>query len=152
MLFLLWTFIDIVGRSDKMLAKFEKRAYAGSERVWVGKYRNLHNIAHWHMEHELIACAEGSAKVMLDDTTYRLAPNQCVFCQSGSVHSIEADPDSLLYVCLFNENICASVTQVYQPVTPLFRDRYGVLQTLSDLRHELSDRQLFFETKADAMI
>ena len=49
MLFLLWTFIDIVGRSDKMLAKFEKRAYAGSERVWVGKYRNLHNIAHWHM-------------------------------------------------------------------------------------------------------
>lgn len=73
MLFLLWTFIDIVGRSDKMLAKFEKRAYAGSERVWVGKYRNLHNIAHWHMEHELIACAEGSAKVMLDDTTYRLA-------------------------------------------------------------------------------
>ena len=101
MLFLLWTFIDIVGRSGKMLAKFEKRAYAGSERVWVGKYRNLHNIAHWHMEHELIACAEGSAKVMLDDTTYRLAPNQCVFCQSGSVHSIEADPDSLLYVCLF---------------------------------------------------
>ena len=152
MLFLLWTFIDIVGRSDKMLAKFEKRAYAGSERVWVGKYRNLHNIAHWHMEHELIACAEGSAKVMLDDTTYRLAPNQCVFCQSGSVHSIEADPDSLLYVCLFDENICASVTQVYQPVTPLFLDRYGVLQTLSDLRHELSDRQLFFETKADAMI
>lgn len=46
MLFLIWTFIDIVGRSDKMLAKFEKRAYAGSERVWVGKYRNLHNIAH----------------------------------------------------------------------------------------------------------
>lgn len=33
MLFLLWTFIDIVGRSGKMLAKFEKRAYAGSERV-----------------------------------------------------------------------------------------------------------------------
>ena len=130
-----------------MLAKFEKRAYAGSERVWVGKYRNLHNIAHWHMEHELIACAEGNAKVMLDDTTYRLAPNQCVFCQSGSVHSIDADPDSLLYVCLFNENICASVTQVYQPVTPLFRDRYGVLQTLSDLRHELSDRQLFLKQK-----
>ena len=66
MLFLIWTFIDIVERSDKMLAKFEKRAYAGSERVWVGKYRNLHNIAHWHMEHELIACAEGNAKVMLD--------------------------------------------------------------------------------------
>ena len=26
-----------------MLAKFEKRAYVGSEKVWVGKYRNLQN-------------------------------------------------------------------------------------------------------------
>ena len=33
-----------------MLAKFEKRAYVGSEKVWVGKYRNLQNISHWHME------------------------------------------------------------------------------------------------------
>lgn len=38
-----------------MLAKFEKRAYAGNEHVWVGKYRNLHNISHWHMEHELLS-------------------------------------------------------------------------------------------------
>ena len=56
-----------------MLAKFEKRAYAGNEHVWVGKYRNLHNISHWHMEHELIACREGSAQVMLDDTMYLLS-------------------------------------------------------------------------------
>ena len=42
-----------------MLAKFEKRAYVGSEKVWVGKYRNLQNISHWHMEHEMIVCMEG---------------------------------------------------------------------------------------------
>ena len=48
-----------------MLAKFEKRAYVGSEKVWVGKYRNLQNISHWHMEHEMIVCMEGCAQVMV---------------------------------------------------------------------------------------
>ena len=45
-----------------MLAKFEKRAYVGSEKVWVGKYRNLLNISHWHMEHEMIVWMEGCAQ------------------------------------------------------------------------------------------
>mgnify|MGYP004705387723 CR=1 FL=1 len=37
-----------------MLANFEKRAYNGTERVWTGRYRNLHNLPHWHLENELI--------------------------------------------------------------------------------------------------
>lgn len=96
-----------------MLAKFEKRAYAGNEHVWVGKYRNLHNISHWHMEHELIACREGSAQVMLDDTMFNITQQQCIFCHSGCVHYISASPDSLLLVCLFNE-------KMYDPITSPF--------------------------------
>ncbi len=53
-----------------MLAKYEKRTYVGSEHVWVGKYRNLHNISHWHLEHELIVCCQGSARVMIDDRLF----------------------------------------------------------------------------------
>lgn len=37
-----------------MLAKYEIRTYVGSEHIWVGKYKNLHNISHWHLEHALI--------------------------------------------------------------------------------------------------
>ena len=79
-----------------MLAKFEKRAYVGSEKVWVGKYRNLQNISHWHMEHEMIVCMEGCAQVMVADTIYTLLPKSVIFCQSGCVqlHSLP-----ILIVC-----------------------------------------------------
>lgn len=135
-----------------MLAKFEKRAYAGNEHVWVGKYRNLHNISHWHMEHELIACREGSAQVMLDDTMFNITQQQCIFCHSGCVHYISAIPDSLLLVCLFNEKMYDPITSPFALENPVFEDRYGILPKLSEIRHELQNQLIFFECRTEAMI
>ena len=135
-----------------MLAKFEKRAYAGNEHVWVGKYRNLHNISHWHMEHELIACREGSAQVMLDDTMFNITQHQCIFCHSGRVHYISASPDSLLLVCLFNEKMYNPITSPFALENPVFEDRYGILPKLSEIRHELQNQPIFFECRTEAMI
>ena len=135
-----------------MLAKFEKRAYAGNEHVWVGKYRNLHNISHWHMEHELIACREGSAQVMLDDTMLNITQQQCIFCHSGRVHYISASPDSLLLVCLFNEKMYDPITSPFALENPVFEDRYGILPKLSEIRHELQNQPIFFECRTEAMI
>lgn len=135
-----------------MLAKFEKRAYAGNEHVWVGKYRNLHNISHWHMEHELIACLEGSAQVMLDDTMFNITQQQCIFCHSGRVHYISASPDSLLLVCLFNEKMYDPITSPFALENPVFEDRYGILPKLSEIRHELQNQPIFFECRTEAMI
>lgn len=135
-----------------MLAKFEKRAYAGNEHVWVGKYRNLHNISHWHMEHELIACREGSAQVMLDDTMFNITQQQCIFCHSGCIHYISASPDSLLLVCLFNEKMYDPITSPFTLENPVFEDRYGILPKLSEIRHELQNQPIFFECRTEAMI
>lgn len=135
-----------------MLAKFEKRAYAGNEHVWVDKYRNLHNISHWHMEHELIACREGSAQVMLDDTMFNITQQQCIFCHSGCVHYISASPDSLLLVCLFNEKMYDPITSPFTLENPVFEDRYGILPKLSEIRHELQNQPIFFECRTEAMI
>lgn len=135
-----------------MLAKFEKRAYAGNEHVWVGKYRNLHNISHWHMEHELIACREGSAQVMLDDTMFNITQQQCIFCHSGCVHYISASPNSLLLVCLFNEKMYDPITSPFTLENPVFEDRYGILPKLSEIRHELQNQPIFFECRTEAMI
>lgn len=135
-----------------MLAKFERRAYAGNEHVWVGKYRNLHNISHWHMEHELIACREGSAQVMLDDTMFNITQQQCIFCHSGRVHYISASPDSVLLVCLFDEKMYDPITSPFALENPVFEDRYGILPKLSEIRHELQNQPIFFECRTEAMI
>ena len=46
-------------RSVPMLANFEKRNYNGNERVWTGRYRNLQNLPHWHLESELLSVESG---------------------------------------------------------------------------------------------
>lgn len=139
-------------RRIMMLAKFEKRAYAGSEKLWVGKYRNLHNISHWHMEHELIACKSGHAHVMLDDEMLVIVEGECVFCQSGSVHYIDSEEDCTLFVCIFNEKMNADITSRYRLTSPVFQDRYSILPKLVDIRRELKQKPVFFEKKTENMI
>lgn len=135
-----------------MLSKFEKRAYVGSEKVWVGKYRNLHNISHWHMEHELIACTKGSAQIMLDDKMYTVNEGQCIFIRSGSTHYIEADDDSTLIVCIFDEKMNAKVTGGVLLDSPVFDDEINVADSLVEIRRELSEQKAFYEKKTETII
>lgn len=134
-----------------MLAKFEKRAYEGREKVWVGKYRNLHNISHWHMENELIYCQTDYADVMLDDKVFRINAGECIFCASGRVHYIDASENSTLLVCLFNEKLTSFAGQLV-PANPVFRDEFHIGDRLTALRRELRDKPAFFEMKAESII
>lgn len=34
----------------------EKRAFDAGAKVWVQRYENLRNLAHWHFEDELVVC------------------------------------------------------------------------------------------------
>ena len=61
-----------------MLARFERRVFREGCKVWIAKYRGLHNIPHWHFENELIACSQGSATVNIDGDTYNIK-NMCVY-------------------------------------------------------------------------
>lgn len=134
-----------------MLAKFEKRAYVGSEKVWVGKYRNLQNISHWHMEHEMIVCMKAVPRSWLPTQLTLFCPRVSFFAKVG-VHYIHTDPDCLLLVCLFDEKLCEPLTHPYQLSTPLFQDHYNVLERLTAIRQELSEQPRFFEVRTIAMI
>ena len=69
-----------------MLANFEKRAYNGTERVWTGRYRNLHNLPHWHLENELICVEQGQATVSHNHQEYLLTEGDAIFLGSGEIH------------------------------------------------------------------
>ena len=66
-----------------MLANFEKRNYNGKERVWVGRYRNLQNLPHWHLESELIYVESGEIIVSDNHEKYPLATRDAIFLQGG---------------------------------------------------------------------
>ena len=65
-------FLYNTARGDLMLANFEKRNYEDHCHIWIGGYRNLHNLAHWHMETELIYIEQGrqSFRITMKNITY----------------------------------------------------------------------------------
>lgn len=135
-----------------MIAKLEKRYYAGNERVWVGEYKNLHNISHWHMEHELILCKTGTAHITLNEHEYSLTPGKGLLCYSGNIHSINAGQDCVLFVSLIDERTTTSLTCGRMPTQSLFHDDGHIQNQLMEIRRELYEKQPFFEQRTLALM
>lgn len=134
-----------------MLSKYEKRRYNTGEHVWVGRYQNLHNISHWHLEHELIVCQSGRSRVIVNDQLFELNKGQCIFCPSGSTHYINADTDCILLVCLFEAGLTKNITANRGLKSPIYTDRYNTITVLSKIHSELCLKQPFYEAKTCAM-
>ena len=128
-----------------MLANFEKRAYNGTERVWTGRYRNLHNLPHWHLENELICVEQGQATVSHNHQEYLLTKGDAIFLGSGEIHYIKSDPDSITAITLFDAALTASLTNCCQLCCAKLSTDYDILHVFSQIQEELQQRRPFFE-------
>lgn len=130
------------------MAKQERRVFEKGCKVWVQRYRNLHNVAHWHFESELAVCREGTARVMLDGRSWPMRAGECAFFCSESVHSISGAEGSRVTVAQFGELF----PQMCYLKEPIFPDRYHAGDILDEMAAECADKQLFYTEKMNAMI
>ncbi|GLC29232.1 AraC family transcriptional regulator [Clostridium omnivorum] len=135
-----------------MLAKYEKRNYKGDELTWVGVYKNLHNISHWHLEHEIIACQNGNARIMITDKLFIIHEGQCVICPGSSVHYVDADEDCILMVCLFDNRLTKNITNNYELKTPVYEDKYDTISKLAAIHNELISKLPYYTDKTNSML
>ncbi|MBQ1482867.1 MAG: helix-turn-helix transcriptional regulator [Erysipelotrichaceae bacterium] len=135
-----------------MSINHEYRIYANKALVWVGRYRNLKNISHWHYDHELVVSEKGEALIHLDQNQYLLKQGECIFLRGQSLHSIISSSDSILYVALFSEKLVPEITDSYCLNEPLFTDKYGVLKTLREIRKSDFERHPFYDTRNNALM
>lgn len=85
-----------------MLANFEQRSYKDYGRVWIGRYRNLHNLAHWHLETELIYVEKGNVLISYNDEQYSLTEGDIAFINSEQVHYIDGDEHSIVQIIMYD--------------------------------------------------
>ena len=135
-----------------MLANHEHRIYPDHSLVWVGKYRNLKNISHWHFDHEIAVCESGEALISLDQETYSLQKGQCIYLRGQSIHSIISAPDTTLYVSLFSDELIRRITDNYCLDTPVFADKFGVLETLDKIRKAGTVKGRFYDEISNALM
>ena len=72
-----------------MLAKREIWQYRDEVRIWAGKYRNSHNLLHWHYDCELIYVEQGGIDVFCERRRHALSVGQALFIDSGQVHHMQ---------------------------------------------------------------
>ena len=135
-----------------MLANHEHRIYPDHCLVWVGKYRNLKNISHWHFDHELAVCESGEALISLNQATYTLKKGQCIYLRGQSVHSILSAPGTTLYVSLFSDDLLRRITDNYCLVNPVFTDELRISETLERIRTDGFKKERFYGEISNALM
>lgn len=135
-----------------MLSRHEKRNYVGNEKIWVGTYSNLHNLSHWHMDNEIIYVKKGNAKVSLNGEMLYLQQGQAVFCQSGTLHYINGEKDSLIDIFLSDNFLTEDITSRFVLVDPVLQQNYHFNYFFNLIKTELVNRESFYESRTNALI
>lgn len=129
-----------------MLANYEFRKYNGEERIWVGKYKNLNNLPHWHYDCELITAEQGNALISVDGKIFKLLQGQSIFINSQQVHYIQAEKNSILSFILYDNKLTETITNQLTLITPLLSHNYDVKTAFDFIDHELQQKEAFYAT------
>ncbi|WP_343247072.1 helix-turn-helix domain-containing protein [Diplocloster hominis] len=135
-----------------MVSKFVRMEYSCNENIWAGKYRNLHNLPHWHKEHELIYVNSGTAKIHMNQNCYQAGPKDCFFCSGGDTHRISGSQDSIISTILFNTACAQSIVTQYTLCSPRLVHTYPIESFYNNISRELTQQQPFFQVKTDMYI
>lgn len=134
-----------------MLAKQELRNYANNERVWVGRYKNSHNLLHWHYDCELLFVEYGSIQVFCSGNSYFLQQGDAFFIESGNMHFMHATEGTILRVFFFSHELTKQVSQ-YRLESPRLSQDYGIDKLYDTLYAVLSEKKRFYQQMAENLV
>lgn len=128
-----------------MIAKQEIRKYQDEVKVWVGKYKNSHNLLHWHYDCELLYVEKGSIDIFCDKRNHRLTSGELLYVDSGQVHYMKArDPETILIVIIFNYDILRPYMGDLRLASPKLKGSYPIPEIYREIRDILLKKPPFF--------
>lgn len=135
-----------------MLANFEYREYKGRNSVWAGRYENLHNLPHWHMECELLYIEKDQVTVSLNNTVYHLQKGDAFFIDSRDIHYIKGDEASITEIIMFDSRILEEMAAGHRPQFPRLSGNPMIQDFYREIKRELESQETYFELKIRSLI
>lgn len=135
-----------------MLAKYEFRKYAGEEQVWLGRYKNLTNLPHWHHDCEMIYAERGKAIIFVNGQEFTLPQGRTAFVAGDSLHYIRAEKESILCVLLYDSVLTEKITSRKRLLSPLLSGNYPIRETLARIERELKEKKEFYEMAVNRLL
>lgn len=136
-----------------MQANRELWNYGTGERVWVGKYKNSHNLPHWHDDCELIFVESGELDVFCDGKTYTLKRGNAMFLCGGQVHCMIAKEGGVvLTTIVFHYELIKRYFKGYSLTTPVLCGTYPIQETYFVLMEELQSKKNFYREAVEQVL
>lgn len=136
-----------------MIAKREIWSYPEEAKVWVGKYRNSHNLLHWHYDCEFVYVERGSVDIFCEKRRHTLAQGEALFTDSGQMHYQRArEADTVLIVIVFDYNIIRPFLDQFQLASPKLYNSYPIPACYERLRSILTQRKRFYGEEATCAV
>jgi len=127
-----------------MLGIYEKRKFSDGEKVWLGRYKNLTNVLHWHFESEIIRIVKGSAKIKIGKSLFEAEKGDCFFCSGEELHYIIGKKDSEIDIAIFDEKLCSEIIGSLSLLSPMLPPCISVNDYFSGIKKELTEKGPFY--------
>lgn len=134
-----------------MIAKLERRAFDGAAHTSALTYRNLHNLPHWHEEHELVYVQVGEVMLNVNQEHLTLHQGNCAFIKGGEIHSMSGSVNSVTCVIKTEAQGLHAMLKDRKLCSPLLKHDYGFEKTFRALRAELTEREDYGAIVADCL-
>lgn len=135
-----------------MLANFEHREHKGRGSVWAGRYENLHNLPHWHMECELLYIEKDQVTVSLNNAVHNLKEGDGFFIDSKEIHYIKGSPSSITEIIMFDARILEEIAQGQRPQVPHLTPSPFIKDYYKEIKKELSRQDQYFDLKVRSLL
>lgn len=135
-----------------MLANFEYREYKGRNSVWAGRYENLHNLPHWHMECELLYIEKDQVTVSLNNTVYHLQKGDAFFIDSRDIHYIKGAEASITEIIMFDSRILEEIAPGHRPQFPHLSGNPLIMDFYKGIKEELDCQKPYFNLKVRSLL
>lgn len=136
-----------------MIAQRQVWEYAKHVKVWVGKYKNSHNLIHWHSDCELLYVEHGSIDIFCNGKNHSLSDGEMLYVDSGQVHYMQArDPETVLIVIIFDYEILKPYVGELCLASSKLEGHYPIPDIYAKLRDILLAQEPFFGGEAAGII
>lgn len=134
-----------------MLAHYEARFHNNETKIWTGRYKSLSNLPHWHHDCEIINVECGSAEIYIDGKRYSLKQGESAFIDSGVIHFIHAEKQSMLSFVIYDFNITERITSKQKLVSPIItNESFGKLY--ENITAEIKLKKPFYDMMLKQML
>ncbi|MBQ9098816.1 MAG: helix-turn-helix transcriptional regulator [Clostridia bacterium] len=134
-----------------MIARYEKRALSGTDRLLAQRYKNAKNLPHWHAEHEWICVESGRLTLTTDQGDHILSKGDFAFLKGEEIHSLSGTSDNVIAILKLAPLFVRPILGQKRLLSPVLQCSTVLMPLWNDLFTELREKREHWDLIAEGM-